>query len=50
MDDLQLGQKIQTLRTERSLSVRIAPNVPHVWHNQTVSTVKVIFATTPPTF
>lgn len=31
-------------------SIRIAPNVPHVWHNPSDSTANVIFAITPPTF
>ena len=31
-------------------SVRILPNVPHVWHNHADVTVQVIFAITPPTF
>lgn len=46
--DLDLDGTIYTLQTGDS--VRIAANVPHVWHNQFNSTVKVIFATTPPTF
>lgn len=31
-------------------SVRIRPKIPHVWHNRSDETVKVIFAVTPPTF
>lgn len=31
-------------------SVRISPNVPHIWHNHAEVAVQVIFAITPPTF
>lgn len=31
-------------------SVRIAPNLPHVWHNPSDMEAKILFAITPPTF
>lgn len=31
-------------------SVRIGPNLPHVWHNPADTEAQIIFAITPPTF
>ena len=46
--ELELDGTSYTLQP--GASVRIEPNVPHVWHNHSEETVQVIFAITPPTF
>ena len=46
--ELDMDGTVYTLRMGDS--VRIPPNVPHVWHNRSDTTVKAIFAITPPAF
>ena len=46
--ELDMDGKLLALNVGDSL--RIPPNVPHIWHNPADTAVQVIFAINPPTF